>query len=297
MHDSQDREEMIRVHTKHSSLAVLLQGECRQTEEWQLLSTKGRPWKTSCTIFILQTVPRKEGDRLRDSPVSSASLRSSLPCRAAALRFGLGATAVLHSHHPTGACVWIVHAEGTCWAVLRVNRSRRASLEQGTCEIKLLSCQSSIQFCQSMIPSRTSAWACPCFSTSSLAGLSSSIRSKQLYWKQDLFPILNHFIWPQFLIGTMYFGAIAPLWFGKCFYWAVCCSANSPESQQVQLERRASTWVRNKRTRSGCNHQNVTINMQKSFSQCCVIDWENNVSDLHSLASCYWYVFYISMPM
>ena len=30
------------------------------------------------------------------------------------LRFGLGATAVLHPHIPLGACVWILQAEETC---------------------------------------------------------------------------------------------------------------------------------------------------------------------------------------
>lgn len=81
--------------------------------------------------------------------------------------------------------------------------------------------------CQSMIPSRTVAPACPCFSTTSLAGLHSSVRSKQLIENRiSFFPILNHFIWPQFLIWTMYFGALAPLWFGKGFYWVLrVCAA------------------------------------------------------------------------
>lgn len=77
-----------------------------------------------------------------------------------------------------------------------------------------------------MIPSRSIAPACPCFSTSSLAGLHSSVRSKQLIENRiSSFPILNHFIQPQFLIWTMYFGAIAPLWFGKGFYWVLCVCA------------------------------------------------------------------------
>lgn len=53
--------------------------------------------------------------------------------------------------------------------------------------------------CQSMIPSRTIAPACPCFSTSSLAGLHSSARSKQLIENRvSLFPILNHLSGPSF---------------------------------------------------------------------------------------------------
>lgn len=108
-----------------------------------------------------------------------------------------------------------------------------------------------------MIPSRTIAPACPCFSTSSLAGLHSSVRSKQLIENRisfflSFFSILNHFIWPQFLIWTMYFGAIAPLRFGKRFYWVlcVCCSLGS---QRDLLERGAPAWARPRRTKSGDN--------------------------------------------
>lgn len=128
-----------------------------------------------------------------------------------------------------------------------------------------------------MIPSRTTAWACPCFSTSSLAGLHSSVRSKQLIGNRiSFFPILNHFIWPQSLIWTMYFGAVAPLWFGKCFYWVLCvcvrCSASRPGSNGFSWREKhqlgeetgkpkvaAALWI--------CWLSTCT----KSFSECCVV--------------------------
>lgn len=74
-----------------------------------------------------------------------------------------------------------------------------------------------------MIPSRTIAPACPCFSTSSLAGLHSSVRSKQLIENRvsSFLPNFESFYPAPNLIWSMYFGAIAPLWFGKGFYWVL----------------------------------------------------------------------------
>lgn len=67
-----------------------------------------------CNICFALTMPKREGDGLRGSVLSSESLRSSSSSSAMELRFGAGATAVLPHHIPLGAHMWILSTEEPC---------------------------------------------------------------------------------------------------------------------------------------------------------------------------------------
>lgn len=105
-----------------------------------------------------------------------------------------------------------------------------------------------------MIPSRTIAPACPCFSTSSLAGLHSSVRSKQLIENRiSFFPILNHFyLAPVFHLNyVLWSHSSSVVWKGVLLSSpCVCCSLGS---QWDLLEKGAPAWVRPRRTKSDGN--------------------------------------------
>lgn len=106
-----------------------------------------------------------------------------------------------------------------------------------------------------MIPSRTIAPACPCFSTSSLAGLHSSVRSKQLIENRISFflPKFESFYpAPSFNLNYVFWShSSSVVWKGVLLSsLCVCCSLGS---QWDLLERGAPAWARPRRTKGGGN--------------------------------------------
>lgn len=105
-----------------------------------------------------------------------------------------------------------------------------------------------------MIPSRTIAPACPCFSTSSLAGLHSSVRSKQLIENRISFFLPNFesfYPAPIFHLSyVLWSHSSSVVWKGVLLssLW-VCCSLGS----QWDLLERIFLLERPRRTKGGGN--------------------------------------------
>lgn len=106
-----------------------------------------------------------------------------------------------------------------------------------------------------MIPSRTIAPACPCFSTSSLAGLHSSVRSKQLIENRISSFLLNfESFYPAPIFNLKYVlwsHSSSVVWKGVLLSSpCVCCSLGS---HRDLLERGASAWATPRKTKSAGN--------------------------------------------